>query len=207
MLPFTLLLPATTAAELTEGRELAECWAEHAAETGLTPWSSPAGDPSPRVHSLCRLCYTLTGWNLLEFLGFSVGEEKKCMVLDTRFFSWQSEVRFQRVWSCKPADCCCSGVSESSFRQVQTVASCTSLHLWCLWTVDIKQHWNELFSDQWETGGRHIEGGRCKTSKALENKILFQVVLSLSSSHRTKHCSSCCPLSINNQYIKIGRLI
>ena len=73
MLPFTLLLPASTAAELTEGRELAECWAKHAAETGLTSRSSPAGDS--RVHSQCRLCYTLTGWNLLESLGFSVGQK------------------------------------------------------------------------------------------------------------------------------------
>ena len=204
MLPFTLLIPASTASEITEGRELAECWAEHAVETGLNSWSRPAedpsprvqglnswsrpaedpsprvqglnswshpagdpsprvqglnswsrpaedpsprvqglnswsrpagdpsprvqglnswshpaGDPSPRVHSQCRLCCTLTGWNLLESLGFSVGE-KKCLVLDTRFFSWQSEVRFKRVWSWKSADCCYSGVSESSSRQFQT---------------------------------------------------------------------------------------
>ena len=255
MLPFTLLIPASTASEITEGRELAECWAEHAVETGLNSWSRPAedpsprvqglnswsrpaedpsprvqglnswsrpaedpsprvqglnswsrpaedpsprvqglnswsrpaedpsprvqglnswshpagdpsprvqglnswsrpaedpsprvqglnswsrpagdpsprvqglnswsrpaGDPSPRVHSQCRLCCTLTGWNLLESLGFSVGE-KKCLVLDTRFFSWQSEVRFKREWSWKSADCCYSGVSESSFRQFQT---------------------------------------------------------------------------------------
>ena len=137
MLPFTLLLPASTASEITEGRELAECWAEHAVETGLNSWSRPAedpsprvqglnswsrpaedpsprvqglnswsrpaedpsprvqglnswsrpaGDPSPRVHSQCRLCCTFTGWNLLESLGFSVGEKKR-LVLDTRFFS------------------------------------------------------------------------------------------------------------------------